>query len=170
MQFAQTRKCLNRSVCIDGVLCHVDHLTCVAVLRLDGNLDECRKYPQDDLQPGEMIYNADVCNDSSNSRLGGKLRCQKLKTLPRGTRRLKTTNKKQGTNAPLHSNQKNCIISKSSKLRRLRLHHWKKRRYAFSMPNAEITLSIARMKPDEVRVLCQRRVFTAKSLQLWSRG
>jgi len=42
----------------------------------------------------------------------------------------------------------------------------KKRRYAFSMPNAEITLSIARMKPDEVRVLCQRRVFTAKSLQL----
>lgn len=30
-----------------------------------------------------------------------------------------------------------------------------KRRYAFSMPNTEITLSIPRMKPDEVRVLCR---------------
>ena len=50
-----TQNCLNSGVCIDRVPCYVDHLTCVAALSLHGNLAECRKYPQNHLQPGEMI-------------------------------------------------------------------------------------------------------------------
>ena len=33
-QFALTQKCLKSGVCIDRVLCYVDHLTCVAALNM----------------------------------------------------------------------------------------------------------------------------------------
>ena len=87
-----------------------------------------------------MMYGEDVRNDSSNSRLS------KNKTLK----------------CTLASELKNYNfeVSKVAKTPGPSIEKNRVRFSAYGMPKAEMTLSIPRMKPDEVRVLWQTRVFT----------
>lgn len=68
---------------------------------------------------------------------------------------MKTTNKKTGYQCTLAFQLKKLYHFKVFHVAKTPAPSLEKRRYAFSMPNTEITLSIPRMKPDEVRVLCR---------------
>ena len=98
------------------------------------------------------MYGEDVRNDSSNSRLS-KTEIPVLK-------------------CTLASELKNYNfeVSEVAKTPGPSIEKKSVRFSAYGMPKAEMTLSIPRMKPDEVRVLWHRRVFTVKSLQLSSRS